>query len=91
MQAAKDVPLKVGQYIGMFILSSLGIIGFILLLVWAFSGDTNTNKKNFARAMLIMQLIVGLVFALFAILFGTVFLPLISDFINELTSGGQLF
>lgn len=40
------------------IISSIPLIGLIMLFVWAFSGSTiNENKKNWAKAMLIIQLI----------------------------------
>ncbi|MDD2393409.1 MAG: zinc ribbon domain-containing protein [Eubacteriales bacterium] len=87
MQSAKDAPLKVGQYIGMFILSSLPLIGFILLLVWAFSGDTNTNKKNYARAVLIIGIIAGVLSAIF----GAVIIPLIVSAIQDLAGSGSFF
>jgi hypothetical protein len=47
-------PLSVGQYIGMFLLMSIPIVNLIMPLVWAFGGSVNTNKKNFARAFLIL-------------------------------------
>lgn len=87
MQAAKDAPLKVGQYIGMFILSSLPLIGFILLLVWAFSGDTNTNKKNYARAILIIGIIAGVLTAIFS----AIIIPLIMNAIQDLAGSGSFF
>ena len=51
-------PLGVGSYIGMFFLSAIPMAGFIMLLVWAFGGSVNLNKKNYARAILLMSLIV---------------------------------
>ena len=60
---ANRKPLGVGSYIGMFILLAIPVVGFILLLVWAFGRNTNLNRKNYARAVLIMGLI-GLAIAL---------------------------
>ena len=45
--------MTVGQWVLTLFLSGLGIIGLILLFVWAFGADTPTSKKNFSRAMLI--------------------------------------
>ena len=56
LQANRE-PLGVGSYIGMFFLSAIPMVGFIMLLVWAFGGSVNLNKKNYARAILIMGLI----------------------------------
>lgn len=49
--------MTVGNWVLTIFLSGLGIIGLILLFVWAFSSDTVTAKKNYARAMLIWQAI----------------------------------
>ena len=49
-------PMSVGSWVLTTFLSGLGIIGLILLFVWAF-GDTPQPKKNYARAMLIWQLV----------------------------------
>ena len=66
-------PLSVGQYVGMMILSGLPVIGFILLLIWAFGSDTNLNKKNYARAVLIIMLIGIALSIILTILFGGFF------------------
>ena len=54
---ANHEPLGVGSYIWMFFLSAIPIVGFIMMLVWAFGGSVNLNKKNYARAILIMCVI----------------------------------
>jgi hypothetical protein len=53
-----DAPLSMGQFLGMMLLTCIPVVGLVLLLVWAFSGSSNENKKNFARAELIMAIIV---------------------------------
>ncbi len=51
-------------------ITSLPLIGLIMLLVWAFSDDTNIHKKNWAKGnLLIMLIILAVVFA-FLFLFG---------------------
>jgi hypothetical protein len=50
-------PMSIGSYIGTFLLMSIPVAGFILLLIWAFSSSVNRNKKNLARAILIFWLI----------------------------------
>jgi len=47
----------IGGWLGTLLLSSIPLVGFICLLVWAFSSNTNKNKKNFAIAMLIFMVI----------------------------------
>jgi hypothetical protein len=65
-----DVPLRVGQYIGMFLLMCVPILNIILLFVWGFGSSVNLNKKNFARASLILCAIM----LVFWIVAGKVFL-----------------
>lgn len=55
--SAPSDEMSVGQWVLTIFLSGLGIIGIILLFVWAFSSDTNTAKRNYARAMLIWEAI----------------------------------
>lgn len=62
---ASNAPLSIGAYLLLFFLSALPLAGTILLIIWAVTGD-NQNKKNFARAMLIIQgamLVLTIVFA----------------------------
>ncbi len=47
-------PPGVGQYIGMFLLMCVPFLNIIVLFVWGFGSSVNPNKKNFARAALIM-------------------------------------
>ncbi|NCA98687.1 MAG: zinc ribbon domain-containing protein [Clostridia bacterium] len=63
--AALDAPLGVGQYIGMFFLLAVPILNIILLFKWAFGSSANLNKKNYARAALILAA-VGLIFSILA-------------------------
>ncbi len=55
--------MTVGEFVGFFLLPTLlnaitcGIGGFILLLVWAFGSNANPNKRNCAKAYLIVLLI----------------------------------
>ncbi len=50
--------MNAGQWALTIFLSSLGIIGIILLFVWAFGSDTQSSKRNYARGMLILDAIV---------------------------------
>lgn len=52
-----DAPLSVGSYMLMTLVQAIPVIGFIMLLVWAFSKNSNTNRKNYAKAALIWWLI----------------------------------
>ena len=50
-------PLRTSDYFILLLLSAIPFVGFILMLVWAFSSDTNINRRNFCRANLLMYLI----------------------------------
>lgn len=68
-----EKPMSVGQYIGTMLLLAIPIAGFVLYIVWAFSSDININKKNYCRAVLILQLIVlGIYILFFVVILGAV-------------------
>lgn len=50
--------------------SSLPIIGIIMLLVWAFSESSNIHKKNWAKGTLILWIIGFIIAFAFLFLFG---------------------
>ena len=62
-KGSKYDPITTGGYIGIMLLMCIPIVGLILMLVWAFGGCKKLNKRNLARASLIMMAI-GLVFSL---------------------------
>ena len=51
-------------------ITGLPLIGFIMLFVWAFSDDTNLNKKNWAKGYLLIMLIFLIIGLSFLFLFG---------------------
>jgi hypothetical protein len=67
--------LRVGQYIGMLLLMFVPILSVILLFMWSFGGSINLNKKNFARAMLIVSAI-GIVLS---IIFSTALIGIMGE------------
>ena len=71
-------PLSVGNYVGTLLLLGIPFVGFILLLIWAFDSSTNLNKKNLARAMLILS-IIGIALA---ILFWGILISIIYSIFN---------
>lgn len=72
-------PLTMGQYIVMFLLLMIPIANIILPFVWAFGSNTNVNKKNFARALLIMMAI-GIVLS---VLFSSVLAGILSATLRQ--------
>ena len=57
VQDSKEKPMTTGQFLGTILLGALPIAGLVLYIVWAFSSDTNINKRNFCRAQLIVILV----------------------------------
>ena len=51
-------------------ISSLPLIGFIMLLVWAFGDDSNIHKKNWAKGSLLLALIALIMVFFFLFMFG---------------------
>jgi predicted nucleic acid-binding Zn ribbon protein len=70
----------IGGWIGTLIVSFIPIVGFIMMLVWAFGSNTNKTKKNWAIAMLI----IGVIFTIIGIvLYATIFAAL-GSFMDQL-------
>ena len=65
-----------GSWIVTLLIASIPIVGFIMLLVWAFGSGTNPNKANFAKASLIWAAIVLAIGVVFMGIFGLAFLNL---------------
>lgn len=87
--AINSQPLGVGQYIVMFILMGIPLVGFILMLVWAFGSNVNKNKKNYARATLIVGIIGGILAAIFSGIIIAALTPMINDLISQM--GGSYY
>ena len=82
-------PMGVFNYIGTLILFAIPILGLFFALVWSFA-PVNRNRKNLARAILVLKLICILLLVLFYFViipkFVTPFLDtLYAEFINQFT------
>ena len=75
--------MTTGQWVGTYILCTwFGIISIILCIVWGFADNgPKTAKKNFCRAMLIIN-IIGIVIG---IIFGAIFFGVLA------TAGDDIF
>lgn len=71
--------MSVGQYLGMFLLQMIPLVNIILLFVWSFDSSVNPNKKNLARALLILSAI-GIVFSFLA---GGIILGILSSILDS--------
>lgn len=66
--------MSLGQWMLTLLLCFIPVVNLIMLIIWAVSGNTNPNKKNFARAGLIwyaigvaVWIIVVILIALFSV------------------------
>ncbi len=66
-------PMKIKNWIPVFILSAVPVVNLIMLLVWSFSSRTNKSKQSFARLCLICTLILVVLAVIAAILMQSVF------------------
>ena len=61
-QNADTEKLTMGQWVGTLLLSTcLGIVSFILLIMWGFGATAKEPRKSYARAMLVLLPIVHIV------------------------------
>lgn len=66
-------PMKIKNWIPVFILSAIPVVNLIMLFVWSFSSRTNKSKQSFARLCLICTLILVVLAVIAAIVMQTVF------------------
>lgn len=57
-----------GEWLWSSIVAAIPLVGFIVLLVWAFGGDTKPSKQNWARANLILYAIMAVVWVVLFVL-----------------------
>ena len=50
-------PMTVGDWFITILITAIPLVGLIMLFVWAFGGNTNVNKANWAKATLLWALI----------------------------------
>ena len=63
-------PLDAKEWALTIFISSLPLIGIIMLFVWAFSDGANIHKKNWAKGTLILWIIAFIIAFAFLFLFG---------------------
>ena len=68
VKGSKYEPITTGGYIGIMLLMCIPIVGQILMIVWALGGCRKINKRNLARASLILMLVMMLLTALLGFL-----------------------
>lgn len=74
-----DTAMSVGDWLITFIITAIPIIGIIMIFVWAFGSGGNLNRRNYARAALIMALIGLVIGILFTAVWGTLFATIFNN------------
>ena len=76
----KKPPTSLGEWIIAVLVKRLPLIGLIMLIVWATDKNTDTDKANWAKAELIVKLII---FALVLIFIAVIGFGVFANFANE--------
>ena len=72
-------PMEVKDWVITLLISFIPCANFIMLIVWAVSKTGNINRKNYAKAQLIMM-VIGIAFSLImTILFGASLVGILSN------------
>ena len=61
--------MSVGDWMVTYLLTSIPLVGFIMLFVWSFSSDTNPSKKTWAQATLIWLMIITVLYLILGAVF----------------------
>ena len=56
-----EEPVSIGEWIVMFLLSSIPLVGLIMFIVWLASSSTKKSKKNYLIAGLIWGIIISVI------------------------------
>ena len=79
-KGSKYAPMSTLGYLGWMILMCIPIIGLIVTIILSFSSSGSVNRRNFARAILILA-IIGVALAIFSIIsFWAVISTIFSDY-----------
>ncbi len=66
-------PMKMGEWMLTMFLAGIPLVGFILMLVWAFGSDTNPSKSAWAKAALLWGVIITVIYVIFYVIIFVVF------------------
>ena len=95
-KGSKYEPITTGGYIGIMLLMCIPIVGQILMIVWALGGCRKINKRNLARASLIMMVVALVISFILGLILKSVFGKVVDQIeaetgisITEITGGEQ--
>ncbi|GAB1403909.1 MAG: hypothetical protein PHX54_08310 [Lentimicrobiaceae bacterium] len=71
--------ISIGDWMITLLITSIPFVNLIMLFVWAFSRETNPNKANWAKAMLLWMLIGIAMVVLIIVVFGGFFMSFMQN------------
>jgi len=69
-KVVQDPTMSLGDWLITFLIMMIPIANLVMLIIWAFGGNTQPTKANWAKAALILMLTIPVVYMLF---FGAIF------------------
>ncbi|MEP0711568.1 hypothetical protein [Algoriphagus sp.] len=66
----KKPPTSLGEWVIAVLVKRLPLIGLVMLIIWATDKNTDPEKANWAKAELIVKLIIFSVFVIFIAIIG---------------------
>ena len=70
--------MSVKDWMITLLISFIPLVGLIMLFVWAFGAGENPNKSNWAKAALIWAAILIVLYIIFAVIFGAIFMSMMN-------------
>ena len=79
METKDQNAVSTGEWMGTMLITSIPLIGLIMLFVWAFGSSTNASKANWAKAALLWIAIVLCIYAAIFAFFGAALMSAFSN------------
>ncbi|MEP0862720.1 MAG: hypothetical protein HRF52_14910 [Ignavibacterium sp.] len=73
-------PMTLGDWLITLLIQAIPLVGFIMLFVWAFGGDTHPSKKTWAQASLLFALIMLVLVIIFFAVMWSFFMSFFSGY-----------
>ena len=70
MENQENQVVKLGEWIVTGLITLIPLVGLIMMFVWAFGSNTKPSKANWAKASLLLGVIVVVIYILIAVVFG---------------------
>jgi len=72
--------MSVTDWVITIIIQAIPLVGLVMLFVWAFSAGENPNRKNYAKAMLLILVTLIVLGFLISLMFWGVLIASLQDF-----------